>query len=154
MTWKTILVPHDFSASANHAAAIARDEAKLHGAHILLLHVIDLPHQLDPDMTVVLPGAPTGTPPISVKQYAIQSAEAHLEDLVARLAKDGATATGLVKIGTPVDEINRAIAEHRIDLVVMGTHGRTGLRHLVAGSVAERVVRSSAVPVLTIRQPG
>ena len=49
MTWNTILVPHDFSASANHALAIARDEAKLHKAKIVLFHVIDLPHQIGPD---------------------------------------------------------------------------------------------------------
>jgi len=150
MTWKTILVPHDFSASANHAAAIARDEAKLHGGTLVLLHVIDLPHQLSPDAVIVPPE--TGAP-ISVKQYAIDSAEAHLQDIADRLAKDGVTARGVVVIGAPVDEINRAIDGERADLVVMGTHGRTGFRHLVAGSVAERVVRSSKVPVLTIRHP-
>jgi len=150
MSWKTILVPHDFSASANHATAIARDEAKAHGGTIVLLHVIDLPYQLSPD-AVIVPEA-TGAP-ISVKQYAIQSAEAHLQDIADRLAKDGVTATGVIKIGMPVDEINRTIDEHQIGLVVMGTHGRTGIRHLMAGSVTEHVVRSSRVPVLTIRHP-
>ncbi len=53
MAWNTILVPHDFSASANHATAIARDEAKLHGAKIVLLHVIELPYQLGPDAVIV-----------------------------------------------------------------------------------------------------
>jgi len=150
MSWKTILVPHDFSASANHATAIARDEAKAHGGTIVLLHVIDLPYQLSPD-AVIVPEA-TGAP-ISVKQYAIQSAEAHLQDIADRLAKDGVTATGVIKVGTPVDEINRTVDEHNIGLVVMGTHGRTGIRQLMAGSVTERVVRSSRVPVLTIRHP-
>jgi universal stress protein A len=148
MAWKRILVPHDFSASANHATAIARDEAQLHGASIVLLHVVDLPYQLGPDAVIVPPE--TGTP-ISIKEYAIQSAETHLQDIVARLAKDGTTATAVVAVGSPIDEINRAIDDHRIDLIVMGTHGRTGLRHLMAGSVTERVVRSSNVPVLTIR---
>lgn len=150
MPWKTILVPHDFSTSANHALAIARDEAKAHAGTIVLLHAIDLPYQLGPD-TVVIPDAAGA--PISLKQYAIQSAEAHLTDLIARLAKDGATATASVVIGSPVDEILRAIDTHRANLIVMGTHGHTGLRHLVAGSVAERVVRSSKVPVLTVRHP-
>ena len=86
MAWKTILVPHDFSASANHATAIARDEARVHGASIVLLHVVDLPHQLGPDAVIVPPE--TGTP-ISIKEYAIQSAENHLQDIVTRLAKDG-----------------------------------------------------------------
>ena len=148
MAWKTILVPHDFSASANHATAIARDEAKVHGGTLVLLHVIELPYQLTPD-AVIVPDE-TGAP-ISVKQYAIEKAEAHLDDIAGRLSRDGVTATGVVVIGTPVDEINRAAEDHKADLIVMGTHGRTGFRHLVAGSVAERVVRSSNVPVLTIR---
>jgi nucleotide-binding universal stress UspA family protein len=150
MAWKTILVPHDFSTSANHATAIARDEARLHGAGIVLLHVVDLPYQLGPDAVIVAPE--TGAP-ISIKEYAIQSAENHLQDIVDRLAKDHADATAVVAVGAPVDEINRAIDDHHIDLVVMGTHGRTGIRHLIAGSVAERVVRTSKVPVLTIRHP-
>jgi nucleotide-binding universal stress UspA family protein len=150
MTWKTILVPHDFSTSANHATAIARDEARLHGGTLVLLHVIELPYQLSADAVIVPPA--TGTP-ISIKEYAIQSAEAHLQDIVDRLAKDGVTARGAVAIGAPVDEINRAVDHERADLIVMGTHGRTGFRHLVAGSVAERIVRSSKVPVLTIRHP-
>ncbi len=147
MSWKTILVPHDFSAAANHAAAIARDEAKLHGGALVLLHVLELPHQMG-DAMVVGEGSST---PISMREYATERAEAHLQDLVARLGKDGVTATTLLKVGVPVDEINQAVDDHKVDLVVMGTHGRTGLRHLVAGSVTERVVRSSRVPVLTIR---
>ena len=150
MIWKTILVPHDFSASANHAAAIARDEAKLHGGKIVLLHVIDLPAQLQPD-TVIVPDA-TGAP-INLKDYAVASSEAHLTDIAARLAKDSVTATSFIRVGSPVDEITKFIDEHKIDLVIMGTHGRTGLKHLLVGSVAERVVRTSPVPVMTIRHP-
>jgi nucleotide-binding universal stress UspA family protein len=150
MIWKTILVPHDFSSSANHAAAIARDEAKLHGARLLLLHVIDLPTAIKPD-TVIVPDA-TGAP-INVREYAVSSAEAHLQDIVARLAKDGATATSFVRVGNPVDEITRFIDEEKVSLVVMGTHGRTGLQHLLVGSVAERVVRTATCPVLTVRHP-
>jgi nucleotide-binding universal stress UspA family protein len=150
MAWKTILVPHDFSASANHATAIARDEAKLHGGTLLLLHVIDLPYNLSPD-AVIVPEA-TGAP-IGIKQYAMESADEHLQDIADRLAKDGVTATPVVVVGNPVDEINRAVHDHHADLIVMGTHGRTGIRHLMAGSVAERIVRTSKVPVLTIRHP-
>lgn len=150
MSWKKILVPHDFSASANHAAAIARDEAKVHGARIVLLHVIDLPHQLQPD-TVIVPNA-TGAP-INLKDYAVSSAEAHLKDLCDRLAKDGATASAIVRLGSPVEEINKLAQEEGADVIFMGTHGRTGLKHLLVGSVAERIVRTSNIPVLTIRHP-
>jgi nucleotide-binding universal stress UspA family protein len=150
MAWKTILVPHDFSASANHATAIARDEAKLHGSTIVLLHVIELPYQLSPD-AVIVPEA-TGAP-ISVKEYAVQSAESHLQDIADRLGKDGTNAIAVVEIGNAIDEINRYVEQHGVDLVVMGTHGRTGIRKLIAGSVTERVVRTCAAPVLTIRHP-
>lgn len=150
MIWKTILVPHDFSSSANHAAAIARDEAKLHGARLLLLHVIDLPTAIKPE-TVIVPDA-TGAP-INVREYAVSAAETHLEDIVARLAKDGVTATSFIRVGNPVDEITRFIDEEKVSLVVMGTHGRTGLQHLLVGSVAERVVRTATCPVLTVRHP-
>jgi len=148
MVWKTILVPHDFSSSANHAVAIARDEAKLHGAQLLLLHVIDLPGQLKPD-TVIVPDA-TGAP-INIKDYAVAQAEQHLADLAARIDKDGVTAKTFIRIGKPEDEIVKFAAEHGVDLIAMGTHGRTGLAHMLVGSVAERVVRASTVPVLTIR---
>lgn len=150
MIWKTLLVPHDFSSSANHAAAIARDEAKLHGARLLLLHVIDLPTAIKPD-TVIVPDA-TGAP-VNVKDYAVSSAEAHLQDIVARLAKDDITATPFIRIGNPVEEINRFVDEEKVSLIVMGTHGRTGLQHLLVGSVAERVVRTATCPVLTVRHP-
>src|SRR6478672_1571024 len=108
MNWKTILVPHDFSSSANHAAAIARDEAKLHGAKIVLLHVIDLPSAFEPT-SVVVPES-TGAP-ISVRDYATSSAKAHLDDIVARLEKDGVTATPFIRLGNPVDEINRFVVD-------------------------------------------
>jgi len=143
-------VPHDFSSSANHAAAIARDESKLHGARLLLLHVIDLPTAIKPE-TVIVPDA-TGAP-INVREYAVSSAEAHLQDIIERLAKDGVTATSFVRVGNPVDEITRFIDEEKVSLVVMGTHGRTGLQHLLVGSVAERVVRMATCPVLTVRHP-
>lgn len=148
MVWKTILVPHDFSSPANHAVAIARDEAKLHGAQLLLLHVIDLPGQLKPD-TVIVPDA-TGAP-INLKDYAVAQAEQHLGDLATRIGKDGVTAKTFIRIGKPEDEIVKFAAEHGVDLIAMGTHGRTGLAHMLVGSVAERVVRASTVPVLTIR---
>ncbi len=148
MIWKTILVPHDFSSSANHAVAIARDEAKAHGAKLILLHVIDLPTAIKPE-TVIVPDE-TGAP-INVKDYAIRQAEEHLADLAARIGKDGVTASTFIRMGKPEDEIVKFATENNVDLIAMGTHGRTGLAHMLVGSVAERVVRTSKCPVLTIR---
>lgn len=150
MNWKTILVPHDFSSSANHAAAIARDEAKSHGSKLILLHVIQMPTHMEPD-AVIMP-EPTGAP-IKFRDYAVSQGEAHLKDLVARLEKDGVQATSFLRVGNPVDEILAFADENAVDLIVMGTHGRSGLQALLVGSVTERVVRLSNKPVLTIRHP-
>ncbi len=149
--WKRILVPHDFSPCANHAAALARDEAKAHGGEILLLHVIDLPYGYGPDTTVLVTRA--GETPVGMREYAIHAATEHVHDLAKRLEADGAQVSVFVRLGHPVEEILRLAAEHEVDSIVMGTHGRTGLEHLFAGSVAERVVRSSPVPVVTTRYP-
>ena len=151
IAWNTILVPHDFSASANHAAAIARDQAKFHGGKIVLLHVCDLPFDLGPDTLLILNKDSPG--PVSMRQFAISTAEVQLRDLAQRLAKDGVQVETQVRLGRPVEEILRFAVEHAIDVIVMGTHGLTGIRHLIAGSVTERVVRSSTVPVLTTRHP-
>jgi nucleotide-binding universal stress UspA family protein len=148
--WKRILVPHDFSPSANRAAAVARDEAKAHGGKVTLLHVVDLPVAYGPDTNLIL--ADPGLPPINMRDYAVNTAADHLQDLAARLAADGIEVSTFVRVGRPTDEILRFAREHETDAIVMGTHGRTGVQHLIAGSVAERVVRASPVPVVTIRQ--
>ena len=150
MPWRTILVPHDFSSSANHAAAMARDVAKQVGARLVLLHVAELPAGLGAE-TAIVPTADAA--PISLREYATSTANEHLGDLAARLEKDGVVVTTQVAIGRPVDEILRVAADEKADLIAMGTHGRTGLRHLVTGSVTERVVRTSPIPVLTVRVP-
>ena len=147
MTWKTILVPHDFSSPANHAAALARDEAKAHGGKLLLLHVVELPAQFTQD-TALVPDT-TGAP-VSVRDYATRGAESHLDDIAARLGKDGTKPTVFIRFGKPAEEILAFAEDNAVDLIVMGTHGRTGLAHLLAGSVTERVVRTSKVPVLTV----
>ncbi|CAN5875384.1 hypothetical protein BH11MYX3_BH11MYX3_35130 [soil metagenome] len=116
----------------------------------MLLHVIDLPNQLPHDAAIVS-GSDGGQ--ISIKDYAINSAEVHLKDLAARLAKDGVNATTFVRLGSTVDEINRFVDENAVNLIVMGTHGHTGIRAFLAGSVTEKVVRSAKVPVLTVRHP-
>jgi nucleotide-binding universal stress UspA family protein len=151
MTWNTILVPHDFSASAEHAVQIARHQAKVHGARIVLLHVVEMVPHFGHDLTMM--ARPNTTTPISVRQYFTETAAAELEPVVAALVADGIDATSVIRCGVPIEEIRAHVSEHAIDLIVMGTHGRTGLRHAIAGSVAERTVRTSSVPVLTIRHP-
>jgi len=148
MAWNTILVPHDFSSCANHATALARDVAKAHGARIVLVHVADLPLGLDPDALIIPAGSTT---PVRAREIAVGGAQQHLDDLAARLQKDGVEASTALRLGDAVDQILSTIAREGADLVVMGTHGRSGLARLVVGSVTEKVVRQSPVPVLTLR---
>ncbi len=146
--WKTILVPHDFSSCANQASALARDVAKIHGARLVLLHVAELPAMLGPTATVV---PDEGGAPISVRDYALRSSEARLDDLAARLRVDGVEVSTVAALGNAATEIADCATREQVDLIVMGTNGRTGLAHVVLGSVTERVVRHSTVPVLTVR---
>jgi nucleotide-binding universal stress UspA family protein len=146
--WKTILVPHDFSAHANHAAALARDVAKSHGARLVLVHVAELPPGLDPDAMVS--SAPDAAPR-PAREVVASGSVAHLDDLAARLRKEQLEVDAEVVVGSPVDEIIATARRVKADLIVMGTQGRTGVAHLLVGSVAERVVRTSPVPVLTLR---
>ncbi len=146
--WKTILVPHDFSAHANHAAALARDVARVHGCRLVLLHVAELPPGLDPDSIVM---ATPDAAPQSARAMVTSGAAAHLDDLAQRLRKEDLAVESVVVVGTPVDVIIAAVTREHADLIVMGTQGRTGVAHLLVGSVAEKVVRRSPVPVLTLR---
>ncbi len=151
MTWKTILVPHDFSESAEHATEIARHQARVHGARVVLLHVVELmPHFGHETLMMTLPGTTTQ---ISVLRYHTQAAQAELDSIVTRLGADGIELSTAVRSGVPIDEIRAYATTEPIDLIVMGTHGRSGIRRMLVGSVAEKLVRSSPVPVLTIRHP-
>lgn len=151
MSWKTILVPHDFSASSDHAVEIARIEAKVHGAQLVLFHVVEMVHNYGPDTEMIVrPGTDV---PMMKRRYFSEQAHADLAPLAADLTRDGIAVTIVVRSGGPVEEIRDYVRNHPIDAIIMGTHGRTGLRHLIIGSVTEQIVRTSPVPVLTIRHP-
>lgn len=148
MPWKTILVPHDFSSCANQAAALARDVAQSHGAKLVLLHVAQLPAGWDPDAMIA--ATPTDVPQ-PARQVASAGARGHLDDLAGRLRKDGLEVATSCVFGDVVDEILSASRREGADVIVMGTHGRSGLAHMVVGSVTEKVVRQANVPVMTLR---
>ena len=149
--WTTILVPHDFSGCADRAAALAHDVAKVHGARVVLLHVVQLPALMaDSEGTV---GPPDTEVPMPARDYAMLGARTKLAELADRLGRDGVAVDLQVVEGDPTREIAAAVTRDRAELIVMGTHGRTGLAHVALGSVAEAMVRTSAVPVLTVRVP-
>ena len=74
-----------------------------------------------------------------------------MEDCVRRVKAEGIEAEGVLATGTPYFEIGKAVERHAIDLIVMGTHGRTGMARVLMGSTAERVVRLAPCPVLTVK---
>jgi nucleotide-binding universal stress UspA family protein len=143
-----ILVPTDFSPSARAALEYAAFLASRFGASLDVLHVSEPPGYVGPDTLAFLPHAgerPRGPAPDEVKQA--------VEGILARLADRPGQVEVRVESGEPGDAILRAAREGGADLVVMGTHGRTGLSRLLLGSVAEAVLRRASCPVLTIRVP-
>jgi universal stress protein A len=143
--FRRILHPTDFSAASRPAFQLALALARNSRASLTILHVI-------------APFAPTlgegYVPPRtweSIERQVRSQAQNQLAKLVARARKAGVRATSLLQEGPSADRIARAARARRADLVVMGTHGRSGLARLVMGSVAERVVGSAPCPVLTVR---
>jgi nucleotide-binding universal stress UspA family protein len=145
-TIRKILVPTDFSEGATIAMHEALDLARLMGAEVTLLYVYQLPTYVLPDGSAVIVTATAHAELITSMDRNLREAveEANVWEVpVASATREGATA----------DQIVAFAREGQFDMVVMGTHGRTGLKHMFLGSVAEKVVRMSTVPVLTIRQP-
>jgi nucleotide-binding universal stress UspA family protein len=141
---RNILVPTDFSEPADAAFEYAQALAGEFGSRVHLLHVVPEPY--------VYPwGTELSTMPLAeVLAQSEQAARTRLAEIVAAAKSLAGRVQGDAAIGTPVDRILAYVADHDIDLIVIGTHGRGMVGHLLLGSVAERVVRRSPVPVLTI----
>jgi nucleotide-binding universal stress UspA family protein len=142
---RKILVPTDFSPGAAEALRFAVELARPIDAALTLLHAYQLPSYYFPDGSVYTTSA-------SVAADIISSVTSELERARRDTDAQGVAARVSSVEGQPAAAILEAARGH--DLVVMGTHGRTGLRHLLLGSVAEKVVRSASCPVLTVRTPG
>lgn len=140
-----ILHPTDFSECATHAEAQAVELAqKLGGEVVLFQALVEAP----------LYGEGLLNVREAEKVYEAQRAwaEETLEARAGQLRRTGAKVSWRVAVGVPFEEIGKAAREEQADLIVMGTHGRTGLGRLLLGSVAERVIRTAPCPVLTVRQ--
>jgi nucleotide-binding universal stress UspA family protein len=139
---RRILCPVDFSEPSERALDFAVELAPKFGAELHLVHVYQLPVYALPDGAVMVG-------PEFTAQVTTELGKA-LEALAApRRSAIESLQTHLVE-GVPYREIHRMAEELGADLIAMGTHGRTGIRHLLLGSVAERVVRTAKVPVLTV----
>ncbi len=137
--FKRIVAATDFSESSRRGVDLAVDLARLHGAELVLLHVIEpfippYPIALAPE-----PGTLEG------------AARAALETELSQVREVLPAARGELLRGSPSHELTKFAEEQGADLLVIGTHGRKGPSRWILGSVAERVVRSSRAPVLTVR---
>jgi nucleotide-binding universal stress UspA family protein len=139
-----ILVPTDFSGCADEALEHATQLAKLAHAEIHLLNAYELPA---PVPTV---GAPVWFPQEVYDQFR-DAAKEGLAQRIAKVAAQGVKVEGSVVCENPTRAILDAAVKPQADLIVMGTHGRTGIKHVLVGSVAERTVRLAPCPVMTVK---
>ncbi len=141
MKFKHVLVPTDFSEPSREATDYAVDLARAADAKLTLLHVIVDPIVYIPAMGGYAPE------PRDMEQFA----ETALGEWIAEDDAAGLNLERIWKHGDPVSSILEFADAKDCDLVVMGTHGRGVVGHMLVGSVAERVVRKSKCPVLTVR---
>jgi universal stress protein A len=137
-----ILVPMDFSDASEQALDYALKLAGKFEARITLMHVVEL--------IASSPDANFGYVPLDAGQQLAASTK-RLEKIAAEKVPAARLETTLVRTGTPYREITDAAKELNLDLIVITTHGYTGLTHVLLGSTAERIVRHAACPVLTVR---
>ncbi|HWN96047.1 MAG TPA: universal stress protein [Methylomirabilota bacterium] len=142
--FRTILVPVDFSKCSRASLDYARQFAAQHGSELILLHVVE-PIAYPTELGFPSLGA---IPPHSDYERAGRK---HLAQWHKEMAGSGAKVNAKLRVGQPYFEITRAAKELAVDLIIISTHGHTGLKHVFLGSTAERVVRHAECPVLTLR---
>ena len=142
--FKTILFATDFSESSDYAFQYALSMAESFDARLVILHIINEPVDLRGFYV----------PHISfdkLEEEIEQGAQKLMEQFERKYLGEFSNFASIVSPGIPYDEIIKRAESENADLIVMGTHGRTGLDHVLFGSTAEKVVRKSPVPVMTIR---
>ena len=142
MQLKQILIPIDFSDYSDQALRWGVSLAQKYGAQLLLLHVI-------PEVLEEVSARESAGEQLVIDLTA--EVEAQLHEIARQGLKEGVAVDVRVADGEPADAILRMARQEKVDLIVMGTHGRTGLSHLLLGSTAEAVVRAAACPVFTVR---
>jgi nucleotide-binding universal stress UspA family protein len=136
--FRKILVPIDFGPSSHAALEIALDLASKYGAALYVVHVYEFP---------AYAYTPTAPPIMSAVQDA---ARTRFDEAMQRIAARKPDVKGFLREGAPCAEILAVREGVGAELIVMGTHGRTGVARALIGSVAEKVIRTSPVPVLTV----
>lgn len=141
---KRILVATDFSSHSQVALKYAAAFCKGFNAEVILCHVLE-----KPDFLSQLPPVAEGYFPPNLAEIQEKHARVQCEQV---LAAAGLSQARVVLLhGNPASEITKAAADENVDLVIVGTHGRGALAHILLGSVAEKIVRAAPCPVLTVR---
>jgi universal stress protein A len=143
-----IVVALDFSEHSQQALRYASVLASAFGARVSLLHVLE-----DPFVTGAWSSTVLGDETTVARGILVSNAQLRLAREQRRLQREGHVVDTCVRPGHPAATIAAFAADRHADLVVMGTHGRTGLAHLMLGSVAERVMRTAPCPVLIVSAP-
>jgi nucleotide-binding universal stress UspA family protein len=146
VTITRILVPTDFSVDANAALTYALELARKFDAPVHLLHVVEDPLAAGMWSSEIYTAEIAGLQ-VNLKRDAEERLRRSVPD-------DAGTVSTEVRTGSAATQIIQAARETNADLIVMGTRGRTGVAHVIMGSVAERVVRLAPCPVLTLRAEG
>jgi len=144
---KSVLCPVDFSDSSEHALTYAIALTQSYDATLKLLHVVQPP-------LMSVPGDPM-VPEFSsdVMQDIAAASQRRLDEIAAKAREQVSDVEAEIATGSPFVEIITFAKDQDVDLIVIGTHGRTGLAHVMIGSVAEKVVRKAPCPVLTVKHP-
>ncbi|NPA43301.1 MAG: universal stress protein [Chlorobi bacterium] len=143
---KRILVPIDFSPRSIDALKVAVQIARKTGAEIILLHLIDLPSD---EVGMFVDGVPTGPAALIL----MNRARAKFDELFKEDFLQGVKVEDYVDFNKPFEGISDYAKEKDVDLIVMGSHGTSGLNGFFVGSNTEKVVRTSEIPVLVIKKP-
>ncbi len=145
--YRTFVVPYDFSVHARAALDVAADLARRLSADLHLIHVVQIPAY---DYASGPYGGAVMSPPIDMAEMR-EGALKSLRDVVAEVDVPGKVEPHVVEGPSVAEMLSESAANLNADLIVMGTHGRTGLAHVFLGSVAERTLRTAPCPVLTLR---
>lgn len=148
MPFKKILVPMDFSEHALHALRLAISLARSSGGSITLLHVGVVPHVYATELGLAGAASPLFA---QMSEDIAKEQRHHLERVASEEIPAGLSHDVALREGFPPEEVLSQVKDGGYDLVVMGTHGRTGLGRVLLGSVTERVVRECPVPVMVTR---
>ncbi|KAF2326876.1 universal stress protein [Flavobacterium daemonense] len=141
---KRILVPTDFSEHAEDALKVASQIAKKNDSEIIILHMLELPNQMN--------DAILGGTSIPETMLFMKKANEMLDEISSRPYLDGISVTEIVKMDKPIHGIKQVSQDYEVDLIIMGSHGSSGVEELLIGSNTEKVVRNSEIPVLVIKK--